>query len=194
MTSTFENPGKAVLPPSKLAHVVLRTNDYQQLSAWYETFLNAKVNFENDFMKLLSYDEEHHRIGIVNISGIASKDPQTNGLEHIAFTFNSIHDLALAYLQRKENDITPFWCINHGPTTSLYYHDPDGNILETQTDNFDTVEEAMEYMTSEAYITNPLGVDFEMEDLVERIKGGEDEKSLKSRPASGPRSLDSVPS
>jgi hypothetical protein len=80
-----------------------------------------------------------------------------------------------------------------GPTTSVYYRDPDGNILETQVENFDTVEEAMQYMHSEAYNTNPLGVDFKMEDLIKRIQAGEDEKSLKARPASGPRGLDTVP-
>ena len=193
MAPTLDNPGKTVIPPSKLAHVVLRTNNYQRLSNFYEVFLNAKVSFENEFMKLLTYDEEHHRLGIVNIDGIAAKNTQTNGLEHIAFTFNSIHDLALAYAQRKENGIEPFWCINHGPTTSLYYHDPDGNIIETQVENFDTVREAAQYMTGAAYRTNPLGVDFQMEDLIKRIKAGEDEASLKARPASGPRGLDSVP-
>jgi catechol-2,3-dioxygenase len=112
--ATFDNPGKAVVRPSKLAHVVLRTNNFQRLRAFYKTFLNAEVQFENDFLAFLTYDEEHHRIGIVQFSDIGPKDVQTNGLEHIAFTFDTLHDLALAYLQRKENGIEPFWCINHG--------------------------------------------------------------------------------
>ncbi|KAF4332411.1 Glyoxalase Bleomycin resistance dihydroxybiphenyl dioxygenase [Fusarium beomiforme] len=188
----FDNPGKTVLKPVKLAHVVLRTNDFQRLSSYYQTFLQAKINFENEFMHLLTYDDEHHRIGIVNMD-IANKDPKTCGLEHIAFSYSSLTDLALSYLQRKENGIEPFWCINHGPTTSLYYHDPDGNTLELQVENFDTLEEATEFMKSEAYLTNPLGVDFDMMDLIKRIKSGESEKSLKKRPASGPRGLDTVP-
>jgi catechol-2,3-dioxygenase len=125
---------------------------------------------------------------------IGSKDTKTCGLEHIAFSYSSLTELAMSYLQRKENGIEPFWCINHGPTTSLYYHDPDGNILELQVENFDSLQEAAEYMLSEAYLTNPIGVDFEMEDLIKRIKSGEKEQSLKKRPASGPRSLDTVPS
>jgi catechol-2,3-dioxygenase len=125
---------------------------------------------------------------------IGSKDTKTCGLEHIAFSYSSLTELAMSYLQRKENGIEPFWCINHGPTTSLYYHDPDGNILELQVENFDSLQEAAEYMLSEAYLTNPIGVDFEMEDLIKRIKSGEKEQSLKKRPASGPRSLDTAPS
>ena len=96
-------------------------------------------------------------------------------------------------MQRKANGILPFWCINHGPTTSVYYRDSDGNILETQVENFDTLAEAADYMTSEAYRINPLGVDFEMEDLIKRLRTGEDEGSIKKRPASGPRGLDTVP-
>ncbi|KAH6950824.1 Glyoxalase/Bleomycin resistance protein/Dihydroxybiphenyl dioxygenase [Fusarium avenaceum] len=190
---SFDEPGKTVLKPSKLAHVVLRTNNFLRLSSYYQTFLQAHINFKNDFMHLLSYDDEHHRIGIVQMD-IANKDAKTCGLEHIAFSYSSLTELAMSYLQRKENGIEPFWCINHGPTTSLYYHDPDGNILELQVENFDTLKEAAEYMLSEAYLTNPIGVDFEMEDLIKRIKSGEKEESLKKRPASGPRSLDTVPS
>ncbi|CAJ0552626.1 Ff.00g007040.m01.CDS01 [Fusarium sp. VM40] len=189
----FDDPGKAVLKPSKLAHVVLRTNNFLRLSSYYQTFLQAHINFENDFMHLLSYDDEHHRIGIVQMD-IANKDTKTCGLEHIAFSYSSLLELAMSYLQRKENGIEPFWCINHGPTTSLYYHDPDGNILELQVENFDTLQEAADYMLSEAYLMNPIGVDFEMEDLIKRIKSGESEESLKKRPASGPRSLNTVPS
>ena len=173
MTASIDNPGTVVTRPAKLAHIVLRTNDFQRLSEFYRIFLNADISFENEFMKLLTYDTEHHRIGIVNIDGIGPKNPQTNGLEHIAFTYASLNDLALAYLQKKANGIEPFWCINHGPTTSVYYRDPDGNTIESQVDNFDTVAEAAEYMTGEAYRTNPLGVDFEMEDLVSRIRNGE---------------------
>ncbi|KAI1034940.1 hypothetical protein LB505_012040 [Fusarium chuoi] len=124
---------------------------------------------------------------------IANKDPKTCGLEHIAFSYSSLNDLAISYLQRKGNGIEPFWCIKHGPTTSFYYHDPDGNTLELQVENFDTLVEAVEYMKSEAYLTNPLGVDFDMTDLIKKVRSGESEKSLKARPASGPRSLDTVP-
>ncbi|KAF5983326.1 hypothetical protein FBULB1_3829 [Fusarium bulbicola] len=188
----FDNPGKTVLKPVKLAHVVLRTNNLLRLSSYYQNFLQAQINFENEFMHLLTYDDEHYCVGIVNMD-ISNKDPKTCGLEHIAFSYSSLTDLAISYLQRKENGLEPFWCINHGPTTSLYYHDPDGNTLELQVENFDTLEEAAEYMKSEAYLTNPLGFDFDMMDLIKRIISGESEKSLKAGPASGPRSLDTVP-
>ena len=64
---------------------------------------------------------------IIAIPNTKPRDPDASGLLHIAFTFGSLQDLALAYLQRKENGILPYWCVNHGPTTSMYYKDPDGN-------------------------------------------------------------------
>lgn len=45
-------------------------------------------------------------------------------------------------------------CVNHGPTTSIYYRDPDGNDIETQVDNFDTTAEADEFFASEAFAIN----------------------------------------
>ena len=175
----FSNPGNKVISPSKLAHNVLRTNNFEKMCSFYKTFLGAHAVFENDFLCFMTYDEEHHRIACINIPSLEDKVRQSNGLEHIAFTFDSLEDLTMAYLQRKENDIVPFWCVNHGPTTSVYYKDPDGNILETQVENMDTVEEVSSFMEGEAYRTNPIGVDFEMEDLIRRLKSGVDQKSIK---------------
>jgi len=193
MKYNFDAPGTTVLPPSKLAHVVLRTSNFNSMKEFYKTFLGAQVAFENEVFSFITYDDEHHRIGIVNIPIVGPKNPLTAGLEHIAFTYKTLDELAMAYLQRKENGLKPFWTTNHGPTTSVYYKDPDGNILETQVDNFDTNEETDAFIQSSAYQTNPIGVDFEMEDLVKRLKSGEDHASIKKRIEIGPRSIDTVP-
>ena len=158
MAPSFKSPGKTVNSPSKLAHVVLRTNNYAAMIDFYKTFLGAHSSYETDILCFLAYDEEHHRIGIINMPPLSNKIPSSSGLEHIAFTFNSISDLALTYLQRKENGIVPFWQVNHGPTMSVYYKDPDGNILETFTDCFEKVEDMQAWMESQEYHTNPIGV------------------------------------
>ena len=74
----------------------------------------------------------------------------------------------------------------------MYYTDPDGNQLETQVDNFATVQEATDYMGSKEFEQNPIGVDFDPEDLVRRVKGGEKWETLIKRGASGPRGLSDV--
>jgi len=59
------------------------------------------------------------------------------GLAHFAFTYRSLTEVLGTYLRMKQWGAAPCWCINHGFTTSIYYHDPDGNMAETQYDNMD---------------------------------------------------------
>jgi hypothetical protein len=111
----------------------------------------------------------------------------------MAFTYDRLENLLLAYLQRKSHGILPAWCTNHGPTTSIYYRDPDGNTIETQVDNTSDVEAINAMMLSEELRENPIGVDFEPEDLIRRIKEGESLESLVFRPNIGPRGVESLP-
>jgi catechol-2,3-dioxygenase len=178
-----------VKSPCSLAHVVLRTGNYQKMVAFYKDFLGADITFMNQNLAFLRYDEEHHRIAIIAVPGTGPKVATSAGLEHIAFTFPSLSDLVLSYQQRKAKGISPTWCVNHGPTTSIYYSDPDGNRLETQVDNFDSVEEADDFMTGKYFAENPIGTDFEPEELLRRIESGESEQSIKRRIEVGPRDV-----
>lgn len=193
MALAFDAPFSMVLSPSKLAHVVLRTGQFSAMVSFYKTFLGAHATYENDFLSFLTYDSEHHRIAILHVPGTLPKAAASAGLEHIAFTFPTLAALLIAYRQRKSIGILPVWCVNHGPTTSIYYRDPDGNQIETQVDNFDFVEDANAFMRGEGFAENPLGTDFDPEVLIERLEKGEDEALLKKRVEIGPRGPDSVP-
>lgn len=178
-----------VLSPQSLAHVVLRTANYQPMVAFYKTFLGAHTAFETPRAAFLAYDHEHHRVGIMAFDNIEKPEHPAPGIEHIAFTFANLNDLATAYEQRKACGIQPTWCLNHGPTTSMYYTDPDGNRLETQVENFETMEEANAYITSAGFQENPVGTDFDPEEFVRRVRSGEGEDSIKAQPNVGPRSF-----
>ena len=189
MKRTFANPGNTVVKPIRLAHIVLKTppSQFKAMVNYYKTFLNATASYENDFIAFLTYDEEHHRVAIVSIPNVEPRVPTASGLLHFAFTFASLSDLVFGYLQRKRHGIEPFWCVNHGPTTSMYYRDPDGNEIETQVDNFDENEDANNFMISKEFAENPIGTDFDPAELMRRIESGEDEKSIKKRLESGAR-------
>ena len=176
-----------VKSPRHLAHVFLKTTKLEEMIDFYVHFLGGKVAFRNKQVAFVAYDEEHHRIAIGALPKTTSRNEFSSGLEHIAFTYDTLDDLVLSYEQRKKLDMHPIWCVNHGPTTSIYYQDPDGNHLEMQVDNFDTSEEATEYMMSEEFDVEPVGYDFDPEDLVARLRSGEDHKSIKRRVGSGPR-------
>lgn len=72
----------SVRTPVKFAHIVYRTNNFTAMRDFYLNFLNATVAFEApDTMVFLRYDDEHHRIGIINIPDLQQKVKQSNGLE-----------------------------------------------------------------------------------------------------------------
>ena len=110
----------------------------------------------------------------------------------MAFTYASLADLVATYQRLDGLGIRPVTCINHGPTPSMYYADPDGNQVELQVDNYDTVEEASQFFFGPAFAMNAIGADFDPADLARRFHSDEDEASIKLRPDSGVRGLDSL--
>lgn len=159
-------------PPMKLSHVVLQTNKVAEMRAWYCAVLSAKPAFENERMAFLAYDEEHHRIGLLSLDDYAVAERATVGLQHISFTYKSLWTLFENYERLKSENILPFWSVNHGPTLSMYYADPDRNRLELQVDVFGTSAEADEFMAGEIYQKDPIGVDFDPEEMFARLRAG----------------------
>lgn len=184
--------GQTTIAPASLAHVVLRTSDLPRLQAFYTKFLGGKVVFSDGPLAFIAYDDEHHRIALIAIPGTAAKNPKMCGLEHIAFAFESMADLLLAYRQRKQQGILPCWSVNHGPTTSIYYRDPDGNMLETQTDNFGSADEATAFMMGPHFRENPIGTDVDPEALIAALRAGKTEAELKVREEMGSRGVPDI--
>ena len=185
-------PTKPGVSPTRLAHVVMRTSQIDALVNWYRTVLCAEIVFSDGSLAFLAYDDEHHRIAVIQVPGLLPQPAGMCGVHHIAFTYASLQDLVNNYERLQAAGITPVWCVNHGPTTSMYYADPDGNQVELQVDNYDTVKAASEFFFSAAFTTNPIGVDFDPAELARRFRAGEDEASIKQRPPSGPRGVDTI--
>jgi catechol 2,3-dioxygenase-like lactoylglutathione lyase family enzyme len=170
------------ISPAKLAHLVLRSAHYETARRWYQTVLNAEVAFENDDVCFLRYDDEHHRIGIINAPAASPLAKDGAGVEHIAFTFEHLSELLATYLRLKKEGIVPFWPIIHGPTVSMYYRDPDGVKVELQYDVFRTAAEVDAFFAAGNYVENFMGVVFDPEDMVARFEAGEPLSSLTKRP------------
>src|SRR5260370_37733293 len=84
---------RAVVRPVKLAHVVVRTSRFRETCRWYLTVLSAEVAFETEEVAFLRYDDEHHRIGILNVPVATDPDRNASGVEHVSFTFDRLKDL-----------------------------------------------------------------------------------------------------
>ena len=111
----------APIRPIKLAHVVLKTSRFAEIVAWYKQALSAEAAFENDMIAFLTYDDEHHRIAVLNIPGLGPRQAGASGVHHIAFTFGSLGDLLGTFERLDKKGIKPVFCTNHGPTTCLLY-------------------------------------------------------------------------
>lgn len=181
-----------IIKPAKLAHIVLRTSQFERLVEWYKFVFGAEVVYENGQLAFLTYDDEHHRFAILGIPDLEEPPEGTVGVHHVAFTYNSLRDLMDTYVRLRDKGIKPIYPINHGPTTSLYYADPDGNQLELQIENYDSVEESTRFFFSDAFAENPIGVEFDPEDLLARLNAGEPEENLKKRPDAGAKNLSDV--
>lgn len=178
--------------PAKLAHFVVRTSRYKEVVDFYKLVLGAVASYENDALAFLTFDEEHHRVAVLHVPGLTDQPNGITGVHHVAFTYNSLVELLENYEQLESVGIVPVYSINHGPTTSLYYEDPDRNQLEFQVENYDTVEESGKFFFSEAFAQNPIGVEFDPADMLRRIRAGEPEEDLKRRPDIGQRGLADV--
>ncbi len=163
----------ATVSPRKLAHVVLRTkSNFDAMVEWYCVVLGAQIVFNaGGRLIFLSYDDEHHRIAIAASEDLAERPRRAAGLDHIAFTYDDIDALLTTYERLKQVGILPFVCVNHGPTTSLYYNDPDQNRIELQVDNFADMTEATTLM-QEQFSINPVGEEFDPEELLARLRSG----------------------
>ncbi len=169
-------------PPHDFAHAVLRTSQFDALIAWYCEVLAARVAFRNERLCFLTYDDEHHRLGIVHIPGLPAQDQPSLRLLHLAWSFPDLTSLLGTYARLKAKGILPYRPINHGPTLSLYYHDPDGTAVELQVDTFPDKAAAAAFLQSAAFLANPIGVAIDPDALLAAWRAGVPEEELLRRP------------
>jgi len=157
--------------PAKFAHIGLLTEDIARMRDWYCEVLQASVLFENEQICFTTYDEEHHRVVFVKSPDYTAPDDNSRVLHHMAFTYASLDDLLATYERLRDIGIKPWWTINHGPTLSFYYRDPDGNNAELQIDSM-PMDQARDFGKSDIFAANPIGIPFDAEELVAKRRAG----------------------
>lgn len=166
----------------RLAHIVFQTNQIQEMRDFYMTLLEAHVVFENEAMCFITYDDEHHRLAFMNVPGGSAPRPLNSvGLMHSAFTFADLESLLENYQRLLTLGIEPVAPIQHGPTTSIYYRDPDRCLIELQIDNFQTAAEATTFMQSPEYSEDPLGPVFDPVRMRDALVAGVPKHKLLTR-------------
>ena len=100
-------PVSQPISPAKFAHFVLRTGQLDKMAAWYQTVLNARIVFRDERLCFLSYDDEHHRLALINMPGAGVRDPESTGTDHVAYSYNDLGELLSTYRRLKAAGIMP---------------------------------------------------------------------------------------
>lgn len=165
-----------------LAHVVFQTGQMAEMREWYSTVLEAHTVYEGHGLCFMTFDEEHHRIALLQPPvALEKRNPASCGMHHSAYTFEHLDALLARYSDLKEKGIEPVAPVQHGVTTSLYYQDPDGNFVELQVDNFPTPEETTGYMEGAEYDHDPVGVGFSPDLMISERRRGTPAETLQTR-------------
>jgi catechol-2,3-dioxygenase len=155
-----------------LAHLILNTSNYDAMKKWYMCVLDATIGVEigGEAGCFLRIDESHHRIGMFKVEnadtseGLAhpgAPDPTSKSrLNHFSFEYPTLEDLLETHARLAKEGINPAECLNHGPTVSMYFPDPDKNTIELFYDAKYTEDQIVEwYGGGESYAMGAVGFD-----------------------------------
>jgi catechol 2,3-dioxygenase-like lactoylglutathione lyase family enzyme len=175
----------------RLSEVVLRTTEYDRLCDFYSLLLDQPRTVEMtpppsddpdepsricffDFYFDPPYSE---RIAVFDCADVGT-GRSSHGLHHFQLRAPSIDALLDLYRTLKEAGHLPLDASNHGPGTSFYYDDPDGNRIELSSLNFSSRDDVRKFMATEEFKNNPNGFPLDPERLLTGAAAGQDLNEL----------------
>jgi catechol-2,3-dioxygenase len=172
---------KATHPPVRISEIVLRTARYAEMGRWYDVLLGVAPHLDNGRVafRRLHCDYPYTQVlAIFNRPELAGRERSGPGLDHVQFRYGSLGVLVERYERLRDLGVRPFRAANHGPGTSLYYRDPDENVVELSATNFDSEAEYLAYFDSEAFRRNVSGVELDPEVFAARYRSGVSPRAL----------------
>jgi catechol-2,3-dioxygenase len=176
------------LPGLRIGEVVLRTARFNEMRAWYRSMLAVEPFYEHVpleraategpavehwaserrlcFFRLTLDHPYQQVIGIFDVpeaqrpAGVGHA-----GLHHFQLGDASPEVLTLRHARLKRLGIAPFRAVDHGPSTSLYYRDPDANVVEIAAPNHVRVEDFLDALRSPTFQKNPSGLPVDPETM-----------------------------
>ncbi|MGJ7511534.1 VOC family protein [Variovorax sp. GT1P44] len=168
--------------PLRIAEVVLRTSRFDQMRTWYASVLELAPYYEHSppvaaqcagegkngepiwtgpsrlsFFRLLLDHPYIQVVALFDISATGFADPAGPGLHHMQLRDASLVTMAERYRRLKVLRIEPFRTVDHGPTLSFYYHDPDRNVVEIAASKHESVEAYLAALARPEFKRNPSG-------------------------------------
>ncbi len=192
-----ERPSALELPSPRISEIVLRTTNFERMKDWYQAVLSAKPSFEYElpeerplskttkvenfkrlcFLRVFSEFPYTQVLALFDVPGLAVSEKHS-GLHHMQFREASLERLVTRYEVLLAAGIKPYQSFNHGPSTSFYYEDPDGNLAELSGPNYESEAEYLNFFKTPAFAKNPAGLEIDADDFVRRYRAGEDRRQL----------------
>ena len=169
------------LPELRITEVVLQTTRWQEMKDWYSAFLGVEPYFETDSMCFRRVNDAQNQLLVLfRVPGAAEPEapPASTGLNHVQFKAGTLLEALERHERLRAVGIVPTRSFNHGPGTSFYYRDPDGNTMEISGPNFATEAEYRAYVQTESFRRNPRGVPVDPSELLARLREGTPQAEL----------------
>jgi len=176
----------------KLQHCGITTGNLDAMLEWYSKVLGLFVHNRvkapaGSPFKTVAFatnDEVNHRLSFFEASGVSIDNERERHarVQHIAFEYETLDDLLGTYVRLKKLAMDPLWAADQFFQTAIYYEDPDGNIIELNTNNF-----ANDWTVTEQLRALPpqIHINVDPEKMVAARKAGASPSELHERAVAG---------
>jgi catechol 2,3-dioxygenase len=119
----------------RTGHLVLKVKDLERSKKFFTEVLGLPVVGEAPKAGMLFFSpdvEANHHLLAIRQAPEGARMPEADdvGMEHVAYELGSFAELQEAYRIFKANDVKLRQVVFHGVAKSIYFYDPDGNMLE----------------------------------------------------------------
>lgn len=119
-------------------HIAFRVSDLEVSKKFYIDMLGLHVMEFNEEEKVvfLGLRDLGHTVDLVQSTDVAANRPHSEmpavgtGFHHVGFELETEEAMRDAHAMFKANGVNIVATMDHGSQQSIYFHDPDGNILE----------------------------------------------------------------
>jgi catechol 2,3-dioxygenase len=151
-----------MMRPRKVGHVVLNGHDLAQMEKFYTEVLGFEVVARTKRPRgvFFSLGEQHHDLAVIQApSDAQTQRPTPTGLHHLALQVGSHAELRSCYQELKARGVPIAGAVDHKITHSVYFFDPEGNMIELFCD---VVDDGLERMRrGDAAALDPLDLETE---------------------------------